>query len=71
MALLATPMLKRFLRDETGASGAEYALIFGITILCLGGAAAILGGKSSSAMHQAAETITGKIVEVAREVRPN
>lgn len=64
-------MLERFLRDERGASGAEYALIVAITLLCLGGAAMFLGTKVSSAMRLAAETITGKIVEVAREVRPN
>lgn len=60
-------MLKRFLRDETGASGAEYALIFAITLLCLGCAAMFLGNKASSAMRGAAEMITGKVVEIARD----
>lgn len=63
-------MFRQFLRDERGASGAEYALMFAITLLCLGGAVMFLGSKASSAIRQAAETITGKIVEVAREVRP-
>ena len=49
--------LKSFLRDETGASAAEYALILAIVGVALGGAALALSLQIQGAMTDAAGDI--------------
>ena len=49
--------LKTFLRDESGASAAEYALILAIVGTAIAAAALTLGTSISSAMTDAATTI--------------
>jgi pilus assembly protein Flp/PilA len=46
-----------FLKDESGASAAEYALILGIVGLGIVGAAQALGGAVSTSMSNAASII--------------
>ena len=50
--------LSEFVRDETGAAAAEYALILAIVGAGIAGAAFYLGGKISNAMKT-----TGNLVE--------
>jgi pilus assembly protein Flp/PilA len=47
----------QFLKDESGASAAEYALILGIVGLGIVGAAKSLGGAVSTSMSNAASII--------------
>ena len=49
--------LVAFLRDESGASAAEYALILAIVGIGIVAAATALGGAISGAMNNAANTI--------------
>lgn len=49
--------LKTFLKDETGASAAEYALILAIVGTAIAAAAVGLGESISTAMNTAAECI--------------
>ncbi len=49
----------KFLRDESGASAAEYALILAIIGLGIIGAATFLGGAIGNAMNSAANQIAG------------
>ncbi len=49
-----TNFLKTFVRDESGASAAEYALILAIVGVAIGGAALTLGGNVRSAIGEAA-----------------
>ena len=49
--------LVKFLRDESGASAAEYALILAIVGIGIVVAAQALGGAISNAMQDAADTI--------------
>lgn len=54
--------LKSFLRDESGASAAEYALILVVVGIAIVGAAAALSGSIAGAMSRTATTInTGKL----------
>lgn len=46
-----------FLKDESGASAAEYALILAIVGIGIVGAAQLLQGAISGAMNSAANTI--------------
>jgi len=48
----------RMLRDESGASAAEYALILAIVGTAIAAAAVILGGSISNAMTSAADCIS-------------
>jgi len=50
-------IVKSFLRDETGAAAAEYALILAIVGAGIAGAALILGTSISNAMTSAANCI--------------
>ena len=50
--------IKNFVRDESGASAAEYALILAIVGTAIAGAAVTLGGAISGAMTTAAGNIT-------------
>lgn len=45
--------IKNFLRDESGASAAEYALILAVIGVAVGVAALALGGAISGAMNDA------------------
>jgi pilus assembly protein Flp/PilA len=47
-----TEFFRDFLRDETGAAAAEYALILAIVGTGIAGAAIYLGGKIGSAMNR-------------------
>lgn len=49
-----TNFLKNFVRDESGASAAEYALILAIVGVAIGAAALTLGGNVRSAIAGAA-----------------
>ena len=51
-------MIKNFLRDESGASAAEYALILAIVGAGIAGAALLLGGTISTAMNDAGTCIS-------------
>jgi pilus assembly protein Flp/PilA len=48
----------RMLKDESGASAAEYALILAIVGTAIAGAAVMLGGAISDAMTSAADCIS-------------
>ena len=50
-------MFKAFLRDESGASAAEYALILAIVGVGIVVAAGTLGGAITTAMNGAAKSI--------------
>ena len=50
-------MFKAFLRDESGASAAEYALILAIVGAGIAAAAFTLGGSISGAMNTASTCI--------------
>ena len=52
-------MFKAFLRDESGASAAEYALILAIVGAGIAGAAFVLGTAIDEEMTDAAECIDG------------
>ncbi|WP_390583293.1 Flp family type IVb pilin [Erythrobacter sp. MTPC3] len=49
--------IKNFVRDESGASAAEYALILAIVGAGIAGAALTLGNAISGSMSSAASTI--------------
>jgi len=49
-----------FLRDETGASAAEYALILAIVGAGIAGAMVALGGVITTAMERAGNCITNQ-----------
>jgi len=50
-------MLMRFLKDESGASAAEYALILAIVGTAIAAAAIFLGDEIAGAMNDAADCI--------------
>ncbi len=52
-----TKFFSDFLRDETGAAAAEYALILAIVGAGIAGAAVALGGAISTAMNDATTKI--------------
>lgn len=54
-----TKIFRDFMRDESGAAAAEYALILAIVGAGIAGAAFALGGSISNAMGRAATTIDG------------
>jgi pilus assembly protein Flp/PilA len=49
--------IKSFIRDESGAAAAEYALILAIVATGIAGAVTILGGAISTAISNAASYI--------------
>lgn len=49
--------LKNFLRDESGASAAEYALIIAVVGVGVGAAALVLGNNVAAAVGQAANEV--------------
>jgi len=53
-----TKFLNAFLRDESGASAAEYALILAIVGTAIAGAAITLGDTIATAMSDAATCIS-------------
>lgn len=53
-----TNFLMDFVRDETGAAAAEYALILAIVGAGIAGAAFYLGGKISTAMKETGDNIS-------------
>jgi pilus assembly protein Flp/PilA len=52
-----TKLIVDFMRDETGAAAAEYALILAIVGAGIAGAAYALGGAVSGSMSKAANCI--------------
>lgn len=50
-------LLKSFLRDESGASAAEYALILAIVGVAIGAAALGLGNEVQEAIEGAADNV--------------
>lgn len=64
-------MCKRFLPDDCGAMLADYALIMAVTFACIGCLALYLGNDATAAVRRVAEIISGEVVEVARQARPN
>lgn len=52
-----TNFLKTFVRDESGASAAEYALILAIVGVAIGAAALTLGGNVRAAIGGAAKDV--------------
>lgn len=55
--MIMTDFLKTFLRDETGASAAEYALILAIVGVAIGAAALTLGANVRQAIGGAATDV--------------
>jgi pilus assembly protein Flp/PilA len=49
--------LKKFLRDESGASAAEYALIIAVVGVGIGAAALVLGANVEQAVGNAANEV--------------
>ena len=49
--------LKTFVKDDAGASAAEYALILAVVGVAIGGAAVALSGSISTAMLNAADRV--------------
>ena len=49
--------LKTFLKDESGASAAEYALILAVVGVAIGGAALLLADEIQTAMTGAADRV--------------
>jgi pilus assembly protein Flp/PilA len=49
--------LKTFLKDESGASAAEYALILAVVGVAIGGAALLLADEISSAIGDSAARV--------------
>jgi pilus assembly protein Flp/PilA len=54
-----TTLIQNFLRDETGAAAAEYALILAIVGAGIAGAAFYLGGAISTSIKGTADDIKG------------
>lgn len=54
-------MIKNFLRDESGASAAEYALILAVVGAGIAGAALFLGNAINSEVREAAGLVSGAI----------
>ena len=52
-----TKFISEFVRDESGAAAAEYALILAIVGAGIAGAAFYLGGKISTAMHDTGDKV--------------
>jgi pilus assembly protein Flp/PilA len=52
-----TKFFRDFMRDESGAAAAEYALILAIVGAGIAGAAIVLGGSISSALGRASTEI--------------
>ena len=61
--------LKTFLKDESGASAAEYALILAVVGVAIGGAALALSGEIKTAMVDSAERV--KDCAAAADGTPN
>ena len=57
MGNLEMKLFTSFLRDESGASAAEYALILAIVGAGIAGAAVTLGGSISTAINDSATCI--------------
>ena len=57
-----TNFLKSFVRDETGAAAAEYALILAIVGTAIAGASIALGTSITNAVQGAADTIDANVV---------
>ena len=55
-----TKFFSSFLRDETGAAAAEYALILAVVGTGIAGAAVLLGGAIKTAIQGATTAITTK-----------
>lgn len=55
-----TKFFSQFIRDESGASAAEYALILAIVGTGIAAAAVALGGNISTAMNSAGTCISSK-----------
>ena len=55
-----TKFINSFVRDESGASAAEYALILAIVGTAIAGAAIFLGDTIATAMSDAASCISNK-----------
>ncbi|MBN8839193.1 MAG: Flp family type IVb pilin [Sphingomonadales bacterium] len=55
-----TKFFSQFIRDESGASAAEYALILAIVGTGIAAAAVALGGNISTAMNSAGSCISSK-----------
>ena len=54
--------VKSFIKDDSGASAAEYALILAIIGTGIAAAALTLGGSISNAMNKGSACITGTTV---------
>jgi pilus assembly protein Flp/PilA len=52
-----TNFFKNFVRDESGASAAEYALILAVVGVAIGGAALLLADTIQGAIGQSAERV--------------
>lgn len=52
-----TNFLKNFVRDESGASAAEYALILAVVGVAIGAGALVLGDNVGVAIKNAAEDV--------------
>lgn len=59
--------LKTFLKDESGASAAEYALILAVVGVAIGAGALVLGQNVAASVENAAETV-GRCGETASEM---
>lgn len=54
---LMTKLIRNFVRDESGAAAAEYALILAIVGAAIGGAAFLLGGAIKTSIDGATTKI--------------
>lgn len=52
-----TKLIRNFVRDESGAAAAEYALILAIVGAAIGGAAFLLGGEVKNSIAGAAKKV--------------
>lgn len=53
-----TRFFNRFVRDDSGAAAAEYAMILAIVGIGIAGAAAALGGSITTAMNKSGACMT-------------
>lgn len=53
------PAVRRFLRDEQGATMVEYALLVALIALVVIGAVTLLGSTSSTKLDEAAQSLSG------------
>ena len=59
--MAARPALKRFGRDQSGATAIEYGLIASLIALVIIGAVGLLGEKNSQSFQKSADAVSAAI----------